>query len=109
MKITGADYLERVSRAESFTAKMVFNDSGAFIFSAQSQHREMKAPGISYDHDARGNALAAMLKPRLIEIRFDPRFSDDRVVGIIRKLLASPELSFVKGWKVTYQGRVLSL
>jgi hypothetical protein len=109
MKIIGADYLERLEQTENFTGKMVFNDHGAIVFSVQSQHRDMKAAGISYDHDARGNALAAMLKPDLIEIRFDPRFNDDRVVGILRKLLMCPELAPMKGWKVTYQGRALSL
>ena len=109
MKITGSDYLQRLVPTGAFTAKMVFNDQGAFIFSAKSQHREMKAPGISYDHEARGNAVAAMLKPGVIEIRHDPRFNDDRVAGILRKLLASPELVGMKGWKVTYQRRTLLL
>ncbi len=109
MKITGADYLQRLDQTGNFMAKMVFNDHGAFIFSAQSQHSTMKMPGISYEHDARSNALAAILKPGMIEIRFDPRFNDDRVVGIMRKLLACPELVGLKGWKVTYQGRVLSV
>ena len=109
MKIIGADYLEKLIEAENFTGKMVFNDHGAFVFSAQLQHRDMKASGISYEHDARGNALAAMLKPDLIEIRFDPRFNDDRVVGMVRKLLMCPELAPMKGWKVTYQGRALTI
>ena len=42
MKISGADYLQRLLPIGNFTAKMVFNDQGAFIFSAKSQHREMK-------------------------------------------------------------------
>ncbi len=42
MKIIGADYLERLEQTENFTGKMVFNDHGAFIFSAQSQHRNTK-------------------------------------------------------------------
>jgi hypothetical protein len=79
------------------------------VFSAQYQHRTMKVPGISYEHEAKGNALAAMLMPGLIEIRHDKRFNDDRVTGIIRKLLASPELAVMKGWKVTYQGRSLAI
>jgi hypothetical protein len=109
MNIIGADYLQRLDQAGNFTAKMVFNDHGALIFSVQSQHRDMKGPGISYDHDGGGNALAAMLKPALIEIRFDARFNDDRVTGILRKLLASPELAVMKGWKVTYRGRALGI
>jgi hypothetical protein len=109
MNILGADYLQRLADAESFTAKMVFNDRGAYIFSVQSQHRDMKAPGVSYDLDGRGNALAAMLKPGLIEIRFDPRFNADRVVGILRRLLAAPELAAMKGWRVTYKGKPLAV
>ena len=69
----------------------------------------IKAAGISYEQDARGNALAAMLKTGLIEIRFDPRFNDDRVVGMVRKLLMCPELAPMIGWKVTYQGRALTI
>ena len=109
MKITGADYLQRAVQAGGFSAKMVFNDQGAYIFSAKMQHRDMKAPGVSYDHDGRGNALVAMLMPGAVEIRFDKRFNDDRVVGIMRKLLASPELAVMRDWKVTYQGRTLAL
>ena len=109
MKITGADYLKKLDEAGSFTAKMVFNDKGAVIFDVHSHHRDMRAPGIAYEDDSGGNAIAAMLMPKLIEVRFHLLFSDDRVVGIIRKLLACPELAFVKGWKVKYQGRILSI
>jgi hypothetical protein len=109
VKIIGAEYLRRVVPSGTFTAKMVFNDQGAHVFSAQYQHRTMKTSGISYEHDGKGNALAAMLKQGLIEIRHDARFNDDRVVGIIRKLLACPELALMKGWKVTYQGRTMSV
>ena len=107
MNITGADYLRRIARTENFMAKMVFNDRGAYVFSARFQHRDMKSPGVSYDHDERGNALAAMLKPGLVEIRFDSRFINDRVMGILRKLMASPELAALRGWKVTYKGKPL--
>ncbi|MFC1657427.1 hypothetical protein ACFL2P_02515 [Candidatus Moduliflexota bacterium] len=107
MKIMGADYLQRIAGTEDFMGKMVFNDRGAYVFSARFQHRDMKAPGVSYDHEGRGNALAAMLKPGLVEIRFDPRFNNDRVMGILRKLLASPGLAAMRGWKVTYKGKPL--
>jgi hypothetical protein len=55
----------------SFAAAL--NDIRAIIFNAQSQHREMKAPGISYELDDSGNALAAMLAG-FGEIRFTAGF-----------------------------------
>ena len=109
MKILGDDYLGRIADTEKFLAKMVFNDQGAYIFSATRQHSEMKTAGISYEHDERGNALAARLKPDLIEIRYDSSFNNDRVTGIMRNILASPQLAVMKGWKVTYRGRPLNV
>lgn len=44
MKIAGADYLQRLVPTGNFSAKMVFNDQGAFVFSARYQHRDMKVP-----------------------------------------------------------------
>lgn len=109
MKITGADYLQRLTPGNTLMGKMVFNDQGAVMASAAAQHREMKAPGINYVQEGQGNALAAMLKPGLIEVRYDPRFSDDRVTGIVRKLLACPELVAAKGWRVTYRNKPLTI
>ena len=110
MVITGTDYLRRlVEQGGGFTAKMVFNDHGALLFSAQSQHSDMKAAGVSYEHDGRGNALAAMLLPGRIEVRFDTRFGEDRVAGILRKLLVTPEMEVMKGWTVTYRGKPLRI
>jgi len=42
MKITGADYLQWLVPTSNFSAKMVFNDQGAFVISARYQHRDMK-------------------------------------------------------------------
>ncbi len=83
------------------------NDAGAIFFSADVQHRHQKAPGISYEEEYGGNALAAMLAPGRIEIRYHERFSDARVAQIVRTLLDEPRLAFMRGWQVTYQGRTL--
>ena len=93
---------------DHFSAKMVFNDSGAIFFRVNQQHCYQKAEGISYEDNYKGNALAAMLAPGKIEIRYHKGFTDQAVAGIIGAVLAHPDLAFMKGWRVTYQGRPLS-
>ncbi len=55
------------------------------------------------------DALAAMLAPGKIEIRYHKKFSGERIAAIISSLLAQPELAFMRGWEVLYQGRKLSV
>ncbi len=69
MLIIGADYLTSLLSEGSFSAKMVFNANGAIMFPVSQEHRDQKAPGISYEDGYQGNALAAMLAPGKIEIR----------------------------------------
>jgi hypothetical protein len=65
----------------------------------------MKAEGISYEDNYKGDAMAAMLMPGLIEIRNHKAFADAEVARIVGRLLQRPELAFMAGWRVTYQGR----
>ncbi|MFI4917263.1 MAG: hypothetical protein ACIAS6_12255 [Phycisphaerales bacterium JB060] len=65
----------------------------------------MKAEGISYEDNYRGNAMAAMLKPDAIEVRYHRDFGDDDVARIIRTLFESTSLSIMSHASVTYQGR----
>jgi hypothetical protein len=105
MLILGADYLTSLLAESSFSAKMVFNANGAIVFPASQEHRDQKAPGISYEDGYQGNALAAMLAPGRIEIRGHKSFSDSRVAGIVSLLLTQPGLAHLKGWGVVYQGQ----
>jgi len=107
MLLSGVEFLEALTKQVGFSAKMVFNDAGAIFFSSNLQHRDHKARQISYEDDYAGNALAAMLAPGRIEIRYHKSFSDGRVAQIVRALLAEPRLAFMHGWQVTYQGRTL--
>lgn len=109
MILVGIEFLTSLAKQGGFSAKMVFNANGAIFFPAELQHRDRKTQGISYEDNYAGNALAAMLSPGRIEIRFHQAFSDQRVCGIIGSLLARPELSFMKSWRITYQGRQISL
>ncbi|MBI1191484.1 MAG: hypothetical protein GC200_12485 [Tepidisphaera sp.] len=94
--------------SQVFSLKMVFNASGAIFLPVKEQHRDHKAPGISYEDDYKGDAMAAMLKPGAIEIRFHKRYTDQAVARILKSLLATPELAPMVGWAITYQGRPLT-
>lgn len=109
MIVRGAEHLEEVFAGRVCDAKMVFNDHGAFVFPAKRQHREMKAEGISYEDDYRGNALAAMLRRDAIEIRFHREYDDKAVARIVSQLLTMPELACLKNARVTYQGRLITI
>ncbi|MFC1743054.1 hypothetical protein ACFL35_03595 [Candidatus Riflebacteria bacterium] len=92
---------------EHFQFKMVFNEDGAIVFPVTMEHRDQKFKRISYKDNYQGNALAAMLMPGKIEIRFHADFDDERVKNIIIKIKDQPELEFLKNWRVVYQGRIL--
>ena len=94
---------------EHFSAKMVFNEQGAIFFPVSREHRDQSGPGIRYADGYRGNALVAMLAPGLIEIRYHAGYRDEEVARILRQLTALPELSFLRGWRATHQGRALNL
>lgn len=105
MYIRGDDYLRELLERPCFEAKMVFNKYGAIVFPASLQHREQKAEQISYEDDYKGNALAAMLRPGEIEIRFHKCMADEDVRQILRAILNDGPLAAMRGWRATYQGR----
>ncbi len=107
MVVKGTEYLQRLLNKEVFEAKMVFNFRGALVFPRRVEHRDQKAPGISYEVNYQGNALAAMLSPGKIEIRYHEHYSDARVTTLLGELASHPELSVMQDWAVYYQGRQL--
>ena len=109
MYLSGIEPLETLTKQASFSAKVVLNEAGAIFFSSHLQHREQKGPEISYEDNYAGNALAAMLAPGRIEIRYHRDFTDERVARLVRALLSEPSLAFMRGWHATYQGRPVHL
>jgi hypothetical protein len=109
MRITGLELVSSLLDGGIHTIKLVFNESGAVFFPATEQHRDQKIPGVSYEDDYLGNALAAILSYERMDIRYHNRFADTRVVQLVTELIDHPELSFLKSWKVNYQGRSLQI
>jgi hypothetical protein len=91
-----------------FTAKAVLNQHGIIFFPVNHQHRDRKATNISYEDDYQGNALAAMLSPGRIEIRYHKAFTDEAIADLLGTLTAHPDLAFMRGWSATYQGRPIA-
>jgi hypothetical protein len=87
--------------------KLIANERGVVLFPHTTEHRDGAQPGIVYADDSRGNALAAMVKPNLIEFRQHRDFSDQRVLNIVGRILESQEFAFARNFSVTYQARVL--
>jgi hypothetical protein len=75
---------------------------------ADSQHRDSKAEGISYEENYKGNALAAMLAPGRIEVRFHAAYTPDEVAGFLAGAFSTPELAELRAWSVTYKGKPLN-
>ena len=104
--IQGEEFVQRMVECTppggTWSAKMVLNERGAILFPVQLEHRLQAGPGISYLEHHTGNALAAMLAPGRIEIRFHSSFADATVVEIVASLLADERLAFMRGWQVTY-------
>ena len=107
--LVGLPHLEALTSGQVFSLKMVFNARGAIFLPVKEQHRHHKVEGISYEDDYKGDAMAAMLAPGSIEIRYHQKFRDADVARIMRALLSRPELASIATSRVTYQGRVLSL
>jgi hypothetical protein len=108
MTVSGADLLANLVSQGRFSAKMVFNQNGALIFPAAEEHRHHKIAGISYEDNYEGNALAALLSPGKIDVRFHAKFTASQVSAIVLALLIEPELSLMRGWTPRYQGRTIS-
>src|SRR5262249_24681097 len=100
MLIVGADEAVGVATGTAHSAKMVFNQRGAIFFPIAHQHRDTKAEGISYEDDYRGNALAAMISPGQIEVRYHSAFTDRDVVRVLQALMEMPELAMIRDWRV---------
>lgn len=105
----GADTLAALAWGDLPHAKLVFNDRGFIAFPTPIQHNTMKAEGISYEDNYAGNAMAAILKPGFIEVRFHRDFDDGAVARILGTLLATTALSALHPVSATYQGRPITV
>ena len=107
MMVYGRETLEMLLRTGNAALKMVANETAVYLFSESIEHRDAIQPGLRYEDDSAGNALAGMLRPGRIEFRHHRGFADERVRQLAQRILRHPDLPSLSGFTVTYQGRVI--
>ena len=103
MNVINADLLAQMPGS----LKFILNDSAIVFFSATQQHRDTKSNGLSYEDDYLGNAVAGLVMPDRVEIRFHKAFTDDRIRAIWRSVLSRPEVAGARFGQLYYQGRAI--
>ena len=107
MKVFGVGEIAATVSQDGYFVKCIVNSHAAVFFPGSIQHRDVKREGVSYEDDYQGNAMAAVIKPNRIEVRFHSGFSDDTVRSIFSELLRLPALEWASGSSVEYRGRRL--
>jgi hypothetical protein len=101
MHAIGLELLKGTSRS----LKFILNDSAIIFFPGNQQHRDVKIEGVSYEDEYRGNAVAGLVAPDRVEIRFHSAFSEERLRNIWARVVAIPEVASAGLGSVYYQGR----
>ncbi len=100
MLVSNADLLQA-----GRTVKFILNGSAIVFLAVGQQHRDVKLPGLSYEDDYQGNAVAGLVTPQRVEIRFHRDYSDDRIRRLWIHVSLVPELASLRCRKLYYQGR----
>lgn len=87
--------------------KLIANETAAHFFPYTTEHRDIRIQGLNYEDDSAGNALAAMIKPGVIEFRHHRVFADQRVREITARFIAHLVGEFASSFSIHYQGRFL--
>ena len=69
MQIYGLDSIQSELSSGGYVVKLVAHDHAALFFPRTGEHRDAKMPGLSYEDDSKGNALAGMMSPGRIDFR----------------------------------------
>jgi hypothetical protein len=108
--IEGIEILKAAQQAAGVQIKAILNDSDGLsvaFFPARAQHRDVKTNGLSYEDNYQGNAVAAVISPGRVEMRFHQEFSDDRVREMVKRIRMNPELALLRDCSFSYQGRAI--
>ncbi|MBA2113121.1 hypothetical protein [Bremerella alba] len=107
MHVYGRDSIETILQEDSYLFKLLVNDHGVLLFSRDTEHEQISEPDIRFETDSVGNALAGVVKPGHIELRYHDDFGDERVRLLMQRVIELPEMAFAQSFEVVYQGRVL--
>jgi len=108
MQIIDSHLLDDALSQNGLTIKFLLNDHAIAFFSASKQHRDVKVAGLTYEDDSKGNAVAGVITPEHVEIRFHQGFSETHIHSIWKHLITI-ELVKLGARKAFYQGREIHL
>ncbi len=86
MHIVGKDFLQSCLAEEGYFLKLILNEHAAHFFPHNTEHSDASLPGLRYQHESLGNAVAATIKPAQINIRRHRAFSAERLKAIVERL-----------------------
>ncbi|HSI09590.1 MAG TPA: hypothetical protein VK985_13460 [Rariglobus sp.] len=109
MRILNMELLQSALKAQFPRLKFIANEDAVLFFPESQQHRATKAPGLSYEDDYRGNAVAGIISGAHVEIRFHAAFSDNRILNLWTLTLVTAEKLDLPlaDFTLYYQGRRL--
>jgi hypothetical protein len=85
--------------------KLVFNARGIVVGPMSVQHTELRAPGVAFRGDAQGDAAAAVVYEKRIEIRAHPALPLEAALPALARLVKLPALAPLMGFEIVYGGR----
>ena len=109
MKVEGLESVRHSLEAPSYFLKLIATPYHIVFFPGTIQHRDIGRPGISYEDDYQGNAMAGTITPCRIDFRYHSKYSEERVLTLSRNLLQRSEMAWAKGFEIRYQGRKLPI
>ena len=107
MQVYGLEEVSQELAQTGYFVKCLLNREALLLFSSLIQHRDVTRHGLSYEDDYRGNAMAGIVKPGKIEVRFHAAFEDVIVKSLFSELFCMPEMNWASNKIVEYQGRIL--
>lgn len=108
-KATNFDFLKDSLNKNNLDLKFISNEEAIIFFPSSLQHRSIKAHGLSYEDDYKGNAVAGIVNGKQVEIRFHAAFSDNRILNLWTLILVTAQKADLNltDFTLHYQGRKL--
>lgn len=89
----------------AYQIKAVVSDRGIVLGPVRMEHKTLRAPGVAYESDEQGSAVAGVVYKGKIEICRHQSFTEDRALGMLRRLESLAELLPLRGFAVVYGGK----